>query len=221
MKIIDLTHTIEEGMTTFNAYWHPLVQINQIGRIGQEGRETRKISMGTHTGTHIDAPLHFVESGKGIDQISLDRLFGPVKIVDFSNVPKAYGITVKDLKKNSLGERMLFRFNWCKYWGTKNFYKDYPYFEEEAAQYLVDNNVKLIGIDTPSPDDGRIMLDSNSYGTEIDSPVHKIFLKNEVLLVEYLANLEMADCKLEWNIAVMPLKVKNADGAPARVCIWR
>ena len=63
-KIIDLTHTIEEGMTTFESSWHPLVSIKQLGRFGFEGRETRKLTMGTHTGTHVDAPLHFIKNGK-------------------------------------------------------------------------------------------------------------------------------------------------------------
>lgn len=59
-KIVDLTHSIKEGMTTFDAHWHPFVSIKQIGRIGFEGRETREITFGTHTGTHVDAPLHFI-----------------------------------------------------------------------------------------------------------------------------------------------------------------
>jgi arylformamidase len=221
MQIIDLTYTIEEGMTTFNSYWHPLVEINQIGRHGHEGRETRKITLGTHTGTHVDAPLHFVDGGKGICEISLDRLFGKVKIVDFGELPPAYCVTAKDIEKKNLAEKIIFRFNWGEKWGSKDFYKDYPYFGNDAAQCLVDNGVKLIGIDTPSPDNGAIQLDAKSIGTEADSPVHKIFLRNDVILVEYLANLNKIDCNLEWNIAVLPLKIKNADGSPARVCLWR
>ena len=66
-KIIDLTITNEEGMTTFPVYWHPFVEVTQMGRIGIEGRETKKIIIGTHTGTNLDAPRHFIENGITID----------------------------------------------------------------------------------------------------------------------------------------------------------
>lgn len=221
MQIIDLTYTIEEGMTTFNSYWHPFVEINQIGRHGHEGRETRKVSIGTHTGTHIDAPLHFVKDGLSVDKISLEDLWGDVEIIDFRYLTKGSCITESMLKNEKLGKKVIFNFGWGKYWGSKDFYNDYPYFDIKAAEYLVNNGVKLIGIDTPSPDDSKIILDKDSLGSDKDSPIHKIFLENGVLLVEYLANLDkVKDCN-NWKIAVMPLKIKNADGAPARVCLWR
>lgn len=221
MEIIDLTHTIEEGITTFATHWHPVVEINQVGRLHQEGRETCKISLGSHTGTHIDAPSHFIAGANGVDKIPLDKLYGSVKIIDFSHLPKAYGISAQDLEKFELQEKMIFRFDWCKYWCTKDFYNNYPYLTEDAAQYLVSKNVKLLGIDTPSPDNSNIKLNSDNIGTETDSPVHKILLSNNIILVEYLANLNQADLSHNWKIVVMPLKIKNADGSPARVCIIR
>ena len=73
-KVIDLTHPIQEGMLTFEASWHPRTSIQQLGRIGLEGRESRKLELGTHTGTHIDSPLHFIENGAGIDETAVDTL---------------------------------------------------------------------------------------------------------------------------------------------------
>ena len=72
-KIIDLTITIEEGMTTFPVYWHPFVEVTQMGRIGIEGRETKKIIIGTHTGTNLDAPRHFIENGITIDGVNYSK----------------------------------------------------------------------------------------------------------------------------------------------------
>ena len=95
------------------------------------------------------------------------------------------------------------------------FYDDYPFFSKEAAEYLVSKDVELIGHDTPSPD--------ASYDTSSkeDSPIHKIFLKNEIVLVEYIANLDKIENLNGWKIIVSPLKLRDADGSPARVIIYR
>jgi arylformamidase len=215
-EILDLTYDLEEGMTTFIAPWHPIVSIQQLGRLEFEGRETRRITFGTHTGTHVDSPLHFVENGMGIDKIPIDMLIGDVTIVDYSYLKENNPITKEMLRNISITGRMLFKFGWGKYWNSKKYYKDYPYFTKEAAEYLCSMNIKLIAMDTPSPDDSRIDI-----SVDEDSPVHKIFLKNEVVLVEYLANTEKIENYTGWNIIVMPLKIKGADGSPARVCIFK
>ena len=74
MEFIDLSYNIEEGMLTFHTHWHPKVSIEQMGEIEKEGRESRKIIFGTHTGTHVDAPLHFIKNGNSIDKIPLEKL---------------------------------------------------------------------------------------------------------------------------------------------------
>lgn len=76
MKIIDLSYEIEEGMPTFPAHWHTHVKITILGRHFIEGRETRKICFSTHTGTHIDAPKHFIKNGRSINSIPLSKLVG-------------------------------------------------------------------------------------------------------------------------------------------------
>lgn len=215
-KIVDLTYLVEEGMTTFNAPWHPLVSIKQMGRIGIEGRETRRISFGTHTGTHVDAPLHFIRDGKSIDEIPLHKLVGEITIVDYSYLKENGEVTKEMLSALKISKKMLFKFGWGKYWGNKKFYTDYPYFTKDAAEYLVSKNVEMIAYDTPSPDDSRTKL-----GSDVDSQIHKIFLSNGVILVEYIANLEQVTEYDGWSIVVMPLKIKNADGSPARVFIHK
>ncbi len=221
MEIIDLTYTIKEGMTTFSSHWHPIVEITQIGRHGFEGRETRKLVLGTHTGTHMDAPRHFVNDGKTINDITLQQLVGPVDILDFTFLKENEFVSKDMLKGKITKDKIIFKFGWGKYWGTSKFYNDYPFISEEAAKYIIEKDVKLVGLDTASPDDGRIKLEKNILGTSKDSPVHKIFLGNEVILVEYLANLEKVDTFDDWNIIVMPLKIENGDGAPVRACIYK
>src|ERR1700730_7456200 len=84
MKIIDLSLSIEEGMMTFPTSWHPVVEITILGRHGIEGRETRKLVLGTHIGTHADAPRHFIPNGRTIDEVPLDVLIGPATVADFT-----------------------------------------------------------------------------------------------------------------------------------------
>ena len=220
-KIIDLTYDIEEGMTTFNASWHSPVSITQLGRHGFEGRETRKVTFGTHTGTHVDAPLHFFKDEKGIEKIPLDKLMGKVTIIDFSHLGDNEAITKEMFSDTTITRRMLFKLGWGKYWNNRKFYQNYPFFSKEAAEYLVSMNVELIAMDTPSPDDSRINLSGHILGGEKDSPIHKIFLRNEIILVEYVANLDKIKEYTRWNIIVMPLRIKGADGSPARVCIYK
>lgn len=215
-KIIDLTYYIEEGMLTFDAHWHPKVSIKQLGRIGIEGRETKEVTFGTHTGTHMDAPLHFVEGGVSIAEIPLDKLIGEVTITDFSYLSENEPVNEEMLRQVDITRRMLFKFGWGKHWGTKKYYAGYPFFTVQAAEYLISKGVELVAMDTPSPDDSRIKL-----GTSEDSQIHKIFLKHGIILVEYVANLEKIDDYEGWSIIVMPLKIKDADGAPARVCIYK
>jgi len=218
-KIIDLSYDIEEGMATFNASWHPRISVKQLGRIGFEGRETREIILGTHTGTHVDAPLHFLAGAESIENIKLETLIGPVTIFDMTHLGENQAVVVKMLESFDITKRVLFKFGWGRYWGNKKFYQGYPFFSVEATQYLIDKGVELIGIDTPSPDDSRINLSGDVMGSHMDSPIHKMFLGKNIVLVEYVANLDKVIDYNGWNIIVMPIRLKGADGAPARVCL--
>jgi arylformamidase len=212
--VIDLTHLTHDGMITFDAPWHAETQIQQLGKIAQHGRNTSVFILGSHTGTHIDAAAHFETNGATIDEISLDKLIGEVQILDFTSLPEHYCLEAADLVGMKLSERVLFCFGWSRHWNTELFYKDYPYFGKSAAQALIDGGVKVIGMDTPSPDDSRTMLNSAE-----DSAIHKLLLSNDVTLIEYLNNLDVALTAPNRFLCALPLLVKDADGAPARVCL--
>jgi arylformamidase len=213
MKIIDLSLPIEAGMMTFPTHWHPVVEVTILGRHGVEGRETRKLVLGTHIGTHADAPRHFIPNGKGIDEVSLEVLIGPATVVDFTGCSPLQEIDVSDLKQRLTGKipaRLILRTGWSEYFGNMKFYNEYPFFTENAAQWMVDQGVKLIAMDTPSPDNP-----AHSRGTAKDSPNHKILLGAGVVLVEYVANLKEL-VKSEVELIVMPLRLKGCDGSPVR-----
>jgi kynurenine formamidase len=212
-RIIDLTHPIHEGMTTFPVSWHPVVEITQLGRHGIEKRESRKVVLGTHTGTHVDAAVHFVPGGGTVDKIPLDVLVGEARVIDLKPVAAKQEFGVEDFAR-ILGDerptRLVLRFGWSDHWGSMKFYDDNPFISEAAAQWLVDRGVRLLGMDTPqvdSPDHGRLGVK--------DSPIHRIMLAQGVTFVEYLANLrEISRPVVE--LVVLPLKILGADGAPCR-----
>jgi arylformamidase len=213
-KIIDLTMTIEEGMQTFPTHWHPFVEITQLGRHGLENRETRKIVMGTHTGTHIDAPRHFIPSGKTVDQLDNEQLIGPATVLDFTDFGPGMEITAKHLAKKmgtNPADRVLLRFDWDRFLGTMDYYNHSPFLSEEASHWLVDNGCILLGMDTAMPDNPV-----NGKNGPKDSPNHKILLGNGVVLLEYLVNLK-AIYQPTFKLIVAPLKIRDGDGAPSRV----
>lgn len=216
MQIIDLTHSIENNMPHFGAAWHCATSLEQMGKIESVGRNTTKVTVGSHCGTHIDAPAHFIKNGRTIDEIELLELIGKVSIFDFSHLEENECINIDMVKELKITEKVIFNFGWAKNFKTDKFYKNYPYFSDEAADYLIQNRVKLIGMDTPSPDDSRIKL-----GSDEDSKIHKKFLSNGIILVEYLNNLDKIKDFNGWNLIAFPLKLKNGDGSSARVCIYK
>jgi arylformamidase len=190
-RIVDLTMHIEEGMQTFPTHWHPFVEITQLGRHGLENRETRKLVLGTHTGTHIDAPRHFIPGGDTVDQIPLEQLVGPASVLDLTSFGAGMEVGSKDLARILDGRaatRVLMRFDWDRNLDTMAYYNDSPYLAEEAAQWLVDQGCRLLGMDTAMPDNPK-----NGRGCSKDSPNHKILLGNNVILLEYMVNLRSLD----------------------------
>lgn len=211
--IIDLTMTLKEGLMTFPVHWHPVVEITQLGRFEVEGRETRKIVLGTHTGTHVDAPRHFVKGGMTIEHTDLDIYVGPARVLDFTDASDKSEITAEMIQER-LGDnppaRLLFRYDWERRLDSLEYYSHHPYLSEAACKYLVSTGTKLVGFDAPMPDDPR-----NGRGSEKDSPNHTILLGAGVAILEYLVNLSKIPAG-DFTLSALPLKIAEGDGAPVR-----
>ena len=214
-RIVDLTHPIHEGMTTFPVAWHPYVEVSLLARHGIEERETRKLVLGTHSGTHMDAPRHFVRNGATVDHVPLTTLVGPTQVVDWTDLDELTQIEPDDLEqrinKDSC-ERLLMRYDWCRWWGDKKFYESHPFISEESAHWMNEHGVKLVGMDAPQLDNPM-----HGRGSGNDSPIHKILLGADVVFVECLRNLKQIR-QPTCTLVVLPLNVIDGDGAPAR-CI--
>ena len=120
---------------------------------------------------------------------------------------------VKDFEQqlgNRQAERLIMRFDWSDNWDKKNYYVDHPFISEEVTDWIIQRDIKLLAMDTPTPDDPK-----NGRGAVKDSPVHKLLLNKNIILVEYLCNLKELS-RQDIELIVLPLKIYEGDGAPAR-----
>ena len=200
-------------MMTYPVYWHPVVEVTQLARHGIEHRETRKLMLGTHCGTHIDSPRHFIPNGTTIDKIDPALFVGPTRLLHFTPSGPKQAFDVADFER-ALGDecpqRLVLRFDWSDHWGEMAFYTDNPFITEQAAQWLIDRGVRLLGMDSPQ-------VDSPDHGSNCskDSPVHKIMLGQGAVFVECMTNLKQIS-QPHFDLAALPLKIKDGDGAPCR-----
>ncbi len=211
MKIIDLTFTVDNECMTCGTPWHEPVQLKQLGKLQEVGRNTTSIHLGSHSGTHMDAPFHFYDQAYGIDKINLSQVCGRVSIVDFTGKGKGELVRLCDVESISVTSRMIFVFGWFKYWKTNDYYDEFPYFSQEAVRYLVEKGLRVMALDTPSPDSVK------DIGNKEDSPNHKLLLIKGVALIEYLANTDKLLNGSNYSLIALPLKLEGADGSPARV----
>lgn len=204
-KIYDITISIAINMPVYPG--DPPVTIKNIVQgIKKNNPIISRISFGTHAGTHIDAPRHFFKKGKSLDNIPPEILIGPCVVCDADDADIIDANLIKsfDIKNE---ERVLFKTRNSNIWNRKNnkFVKDYVYLTRDAAEYLVSSGIKIISIDYFSVDNFR----------DKECPVHKILLSSGIVIIENL-NLSAVPAG-KYELICAPLKIKNADAAPARV----
>lgn len=176
------------------------------------------ITMSVHTTTHMDAPLHYVEGGRAIDEIPLEMTMGEASVVDLSYKGDNEAITPDDLEKNGghiqQGDFILLRTDWPeRMWGDMDFWKKAPYLTEEAAAWLAEWKPKAVGYDFPQ--DYAIRLIESGRPDKADFVVHNVFLPKGIPNIEYLTNLKSIRGKRVKFMAI-PLKLKGVEGSPVR-----
>jgi arylformamidase len=206
MKITDLTHIIHSDMPVFPGTEPPIFQNTYTSE--EHGFREAKITMYSHTGTHIDAPAHMLSNGPYLDNLAIEHFIGNATILDFSNVDIKL-IDIDSLKpyedKIRNVEFIIIKTGWSKHWGDKKYYEDFPSLSEESAKWLSEFNLKGIGIDAISIDD----MNSSTF------TVHKILMRKNIIIIENLTNLNSINNEY-FILSVLPLKNKNADGSPVR-----
>ena len=210
MKILDLTLTISDNIPTFSG--SPAPSFIPWENVKDDGYNLELLFFSTHTGTHLDAPHHFLEKGVKIHEISIKRLVCNAVLI---KLRKQSGETIKkiDIKKfeKKHGKidgfsSVIFYTSWQRNLQKKYYFTKNPGLSVSAAKYLASKKVSLVGIDSPSID----------LGTDSKFSVHQIFAKKGMLIVENLANLDKIKSS-KFHLVVLPLKLKNATGSPVRV----
>jgi arylformamidase len=208
-RLIDVSVLLTPDIATYPG--NPQFEITPVHRLAAgDSANNSRLTMGTHTGTHVDAPKHFIDDRPGVDAMSLDLLIGRARVVD---MPVRGGVTAKHLEDAGLREdiRVLLRTPNSKLWNnTKEpFHEEYTHLTGEAAKFLVDQGVKVVGVDYLSVE----KFHSPAH------PAHHALLGANVIIIEGL-NLSEAEPGV-YEMYCLPLKVKGADGAPARVVLKR
>ena len=209
MKPIDLTLTISKSIPSFPG--SPTPQFISWSNLKEDGYNLELLFLSSHTGTHLDAPFHFIKNGIKIDQISLGRLMGKailIKIKKSKNSPITKSDIIQFEKKNgSIPDKssVFFFTDWQKNLKKDNYFTENPGLALSAATYLAQKKTNLVGIDSPSIDLGK----DESFS------VHHVLSKNDILIVENLANLNKIKSN-EFDFTILPLKLKDATGSPVR-----
>jgi arylformamidase len=164
------------------------------------------LSLGVHSGTHVDAPVHFIADGAGIDSVPLADLIGPARVVAIRD-PRAIGVDELRALEPRKGERLLFKTRNSNLWSKGDeFADDYVYLSLAGAKYLVEAGVRTIGIDYLS-----------IAGVHEGVPTHLALLHAGVCIIE---GLDLAAVEPgNYEMICLPLRLRDADGAPARVVL--
>lgn len=209
-KLIDLSHTIFDGLITYKGLPAPII-CDFLSRDDSRGKyeagtefQIGKIEMVSNTGTYVDCPFHRYAHGKDLSEVDLEA-FANLDAITI-NAVGVIEIGVDYFKDKEIRNRaVIVRTDWSKHWNTDAYFENHPFINREAAEYLLHCGVKLVGIDSHNIDDTR----HNSR------PVHTILLGAEILIVEHMCNLEALP-EAGYVFSAVPPKFKGVGTFPVR-----
>lgn len=202
---------IDVSVPLHNAMVHwpgdPTVAINPFKEIERgDSSNLSAISMGAHSGTHVDAPRHFISRGTGVDKMPVEAMVGRARVIEIKD---AESIRSDELQQHRIrrGERILFKTRNSSYvWQSDKFVEDFVYLSDEAAEFLVSRRIRLVGVDYLSVG-----------GYKGGGFVHRKLLGNGIWIIEGLDLSRALPGK--YQLICLPLKLVDGDGAPARAFI--
>ena len=201
MRIIDLSVDLYDGMTKFQGDYHVPFASEITGTYERDGCMVRKIVMATHTGTHIDAPAHFFEGAATIDKVPLELFVSDCLVCKLDGIAENAHITPAHISHLNVTSDVgvLINTGWYKRWDSGGFYENCPILDPDAAKMLIDKGAKFIACDLP-----------------LGGEVHEIVLGAGRILIENITNLDAINTD-RIKLLSLPLKLRDGDGAPARV----
>ena len=209
--LIDLSHTVAHGLVTYKGLPPPII-CDYLSREASTKHYTPgvqfqigKIEMVANTGTYLDSPFHRYEDGKDLSELDLQKLANlpAVKITAQRN--QAIDISCFQRQENLEGKAILVETEWSKNWNTPQYFEGHPFLTEDAAKFLADSKVALVGIDSHNIDDIQ----------DLRRPVHSILLQQEIPIVEHMTNLAALPPK-DFAFFAVPVKVKGFGTFPVR-----
>ena len=207
MPFLDVSVQLKTGMAAFPG--NPEFDLQPVKRIAEGGSSNvSRLVLGTHTGTHVDAPRHFFDDGASVDTLPLDLLIGEARVLE---IDKRGGISGDDLDAAGLQRdlRVLLKTPNSTFWAENGFRQDFTYLDESGARYMVDRGVRVVGIDYLSIEQFK----------KPGAPAHRTLLSKGIVIIEGL-NLSNAESG-RYEMYCLPLPISGADGAPARVVLKR
>jgi arylformamidase len=203
---LDISVPVYSGMVNWPS--DPPVKISRHKDMNLgAGNNLSVLSMSAHTGTHMDAPLHFIKDGEGIDTVPLDAVMGPCRVIEIKAQDAVWPDDLRPYRIRK-GERILLKTrNSTRSWKTEQFDTQFVYIPKETSQYLVDRGVRTLGVD---------YLSVGGYKKD-GSETHRILLGARIWIIE---GLNLAKIKPgRYDLLCLPLKLRGLDGAPARALL--
>lgn len=207
MRILDLTHKIEDGMPIYPGT--PKVNITSLANIEKDGFTAKDLHLSSHIGTHMDAPAHMISGGKTLDQFLISKFTGSACIIPFSDDDidgqdkLEYLSQFEDMIKES--DFVILYTKWSEKWGTEEYFFNFPALDKNSAEYLASFYLSGIGIDAISID----VYDSENY------EAHHELLNNEMVIIENLCKLDQIRPQ-QFKFSAFPLLISDSDGSPVR-----
>ncbi len=209
--IVDLSHPLDDDTPVYPG--DPVARFEPATTIAEHGYNVLHVRMGSQTGTHVDAPFHFLEDGARIDELPLDLFLAPAVVADLRGTAAHSAITWADLApvadRLGPGRMLLLHTGWDAHWGSDAYF-DHPFLDGDAAERVVAAGVRTIGLDALS-------LDETVLGGEPAGgfAAHVAVLGAGGVIIENLTNLAAVRSP-EPVVSVLPLRLAGADGAPVR-----
>jgi len=208
---VDLSVRVDEGTQVYPG--DPSCRFEPAATLERDGVNVLGVHIGSHSGTHADAPYHFVDGGERIDEVDLRLFVGPAVVVDVRGKGTRERIGVEDLRpyRDRFGEGMIavLRTGWERFYGTPRYY-DHPFLDRSAAEALVEAGVRTVAIDALSVDETVV---EGPHPEEY--PAHMAILGAGGVIAENFANLAAVNFP-DPLLSLLPMKLGGADGAPVR-----
>ena len=206
MKLIDLSHPLFDSMPVYPGSESPVFET--VAKVRHEGYAEKRITLLSHTGTHLDAPSHILSRCLSVDRLPVDRFAGPASVLNFSS-HSGQSIEIDDLLPYRYlvesSDFVLIHTGWSRHWGYASYYSGYPVLSGNAADWICGFGLKGLGVDAISVDT------PGACGF----PVHHRLLEHQMILVENLNRLQDLP-QSGLTFFAMPLRIQDGDGSPVR-----